>query len=285
MLSYMRPTRGGQVRMPEPISPARAEGGSEFVQSVARAFNVIRAFDRAHPALTISDVARRTGLTRAAARRFLLTLERLGYMQSSDGEFRLSLRVLDLGYTVLSTIGLTDIVQPVMEEVAAQLHESCSVAVLDGVDIVYIARVPTKRIMTVNLAVGSRLPAYATSMGRVLLAYQPPEALDAFFRQVIFQPLTARTVRDERTLRRILLEVRTRGWALVDQEVEDGVRSVAASIHDGTGRVVAAINASAHATRASVRTLRQKFLPVLLDAAERISRSQGAPVRSRLTDR
>jgi IclR family pca regulon transcriptional regulator len=244
---------------------------------VARAFDVIRSFDREHPTLTISDVARRTGLTRAAARRFLLTLQQLGYMQSTDGEFRLSLRVLDLGYTVLSTIGLTDIVQPVMEEVAANLHESCSVAVLDGVDIVYVARVPTKRIMTVNLAVGSRLPAYCTSLGRVLLAHLPPEALDGFFRQVNLVPLTGRTVRDERSLRRILLEVRARGWALVDQEVEDGVRSVAAPIRDRTGRVMAAINASAHATRASVRTLRQKFVPVLVDAAARISRNQGAP--------
>lgn len=262
-----------------PSVPGRSARSTEFVQSVGRAFDVIRSFDREHPALTISEVAQRTGLTRAAARRFLLTLQQLGYMQSTDGEFRLSLRVLDLGYTVLSTIGLTDMVQPVMEEVAAKLHESCSVAVLDGVDIVYVARVPTKRIMTVNLAVGSRLPAYATSMGRVLLAYLPPEAQDAFFRQVEIVPLTSRTVRDERSLRRILQEVRTRGWALVDQEVEEGVRSVAAPIRDRTGRVVAAINASAHATRASVRTLRQKFLPVLLDAAEGISRSQGAPER------
>lgn len=270
------PGGAGPARAPE-AAVSRVERGSEFVQSVARAFDVIRSFDRDHPTLTISDVARRTGLTRAAARRFLLTLQQLGYMQSTDGEFRLSLRVLDLGYTVLSTIGLTDIVQPVMEEVAAKLHESCSVAVLDGVDIVYVARVPTKRIMSVNLAVGSRLPAYATSMGRVLLAYLPPAAQDAFFRQVELKALTSRTVRDEASLRRILQEVRPRGWALVDQEVEEGVRSVAAPIRDRTGRVMAAINASAHATRASVRTLRQKFLPVLIDAAERISRSQGAP--------
>jgi IclR family transcriptional regulator, pca regulon regulatory protein len=270
---------GARARGAESADDGEQERGPEFVQSVARAFDVIRAFDRTHPALTIADVARRTGLTRAAARRFLLTLQQLGYIQGTNGEFRLSLRVLDLGYTVLSTIGLTDIAQPVMEEVAAKLHESCSVAVLDGVDIVYIARVPTKRIMSVNLAIGSRLSAYATSMGRVLLAYQPPDALDAFFRQVTFERLTARTVRDERTLRRILAEVRLRGWALVDQEVEDGVRSVAVPIRDRTGRVVAAINASAHSTRASVRTLRQKFLPVLLEAGQRISRAQGAPHR------
>jgi IclR family pca regulon transcriptional regulator len=244
---------------------------------VSRAFAVIRTFDREHAKLTISQVAERTGLTRAAARRFLLTLQELGYIQSSDGLFRLSLRVLDLGYTVLSTIGLSDIAQPVMEQVAAKLHESCSVSVLDGSDIVYVARVPTKRIMTVNLAVGSRLPAYATSMGRVLLAHLPPEALDEFFKQTTLVRLTKQTVCDERTLRHILAQVRERGWALVDQEVEEGVRSVAAPIRDRSGRVIAAINASAHATRASVRKLREAFAPVLLDAASRISKSLGAP--------
>jgi IclR family pca regulon transcriptional regulator len=251
--------------------------GSEFVQSVSRAFAVMRAFDRDHPTLTISDVARRTGLTRAAARRFLLTLQDLGYIQSTDGEFRLSLRVLDLGYTVLSTFALPEIAQPVMEEVTATLHESCSVSVLDGSDIVYVARVPTKRIMTVNLAVGSRLPAYATSMGRVLLAYLAPEALDEYLRTTPLVPLTSRTVCDQRVLRQILTQVRERGWAVADQEVEEGVRSVAAPIRDRSGRVTAAINASAHATRASVRKLREHFLPVLLDAARRISTSLGAP--------
>ena len=237
----------------------------------------MRSFDREHPTQTISEVAERTGLTRAAARRFLLTLQELGYIHSTDGLFRLSLRVLDLGYTVLSTIGLSDIAQSIMEDVAAKLHESCSISVLDGTDIVYVARVPTKRIMTVNLAVGSRLPAYATSMGRVLLAHLAPKALDEFFERTQMVRLTERTVCDERTLRQILLQVRQRGWALVDQEVEEGVRSVAAPIRDRTGRVIAAINASAHATRAPVRKLRESFVPVLLDAASRISRSLGAP--------
>jgi len=250
---------------------------TEFVQSVSRAFAVMRSFDREHPTQTISEVAERTGLTRAAARRFLLTLQELGYIHSTDGLFRLSLRVLDLGYTVLSTIGLSDIAQSIMEDVAAKLHESCSISVLDGTDIVYVARVPTKRIMTVNLAVGSRLPAYATSMGRVLLAHLAPKALDEFFERTQMVRLTERTVCDERTLRQILLQVRQRGWALVDQEVEEGVRSVAAPIRDRTGRVIAAINASAHATRAPVRKLRESFVPVLLDAASRISRSLGAP--------
>jgi IclR family pca regulon transcriptional regulator len=263
--------------MPEtPIGPPRH--GAEFVQSVSRAFAVIRSFDQDHPALTISEVAQRTGLTRAAARRFLLTLQNLGYIQSTNGHFRLTLRVLDLGYTVLSATKLPDIAQPEMTEIVARLHESCSVSVLDGSEIVYVARVPTKRIMTVSLTVGSRLPAYATSMGRVLLAHLPPEALDAFFQATTLERLTPRTVCSERELRRELARVRERGWALVDQEVEEGVRSVAAPLRDRTGNVLAAINVSAHATRASVRKLRAEFLPLLLEGARRISASLGAPV-------
>jgi IclR family pca regulon transcriptional regulator len=256
---------------------AARRAGSEFVQSVSRAFAVIRSFDGDHPTLTISDVARRTGLTRAAARRFLLTLQELGYIQSTNGDFRLTLRVLDLGSTVLSTTRLPDIAQPEMAEIVAKLHESCSVSVLDASDIVYVARVPTKRIMTVNLTVGSRLPAYATSMGRVLLAHLTPEALDAFFRTTKLPRLTRRTVCTERELRQVLAKVRERGWALVDQEVEDGVRSVAAPLRDRTGAVLAAINVSAHATRATVRDMREVFLPVLVEGARRISASLGAP--------
>jgi IclR family pca regulon transcriptional regulator len=256
---------------------AARRSGSEFVQSVSRAFAVIKSFDGDHPTLTISQVAQRTGLTRAAARRFLLTLQELGYIQSTNGDFRLTLRVLDLGSTVMSTTRLPDIAQPEMTEIVAKLRESCSVSVLDGSDIVYVARVPTKRIMTVSLTVGSRLPAYATSMGRVLLASLPPDGLDAFFRTTKLTRLTPRTICTERELRQVLAKVRENGWALVDNEVEEGVRSVAAPLRDRTGAVLAAINVSAHATRATVRDLKQVFLPVLLEGARRISTNLGAP--------
>lgn len=247
----------------------------EFVQSMARGFAVIKAFSTQLDALTISDVARRTSLARAVARRFLMTLEQLGYMRSQDGLFRLTPRVLDLGYTYLSTMRLPDVAQPVMEEVVATLHESCSVSVLDADDVVYVARVPTRRIMTINLAVGSRLPAYPTSMGRVLLAGLPPADLDAYFSRAQLRALTERTVTDPAELRRILEHVRDRGWAMVDQEVELGVRSVGVPIRDRSGRTVAAINVSSHASRVNLKEMRARHLPVVIDAARRISASLG----------
>jgi IclR family pca regulon transcriptional regulator len=243
----------------------------EFVQSIERGFAVIKAFSSQPEALRIADIARRTGLSRAVARRFLLTLTELGYVANGDGLFRLTPRVLELGYTFLSTMKLPDVAQPVMEDVVERLHESCSLSVLDRDDIVYVARVPTQRIMAVNLAVGSRLPAFATSMGRVLLAALAPEALDAYLRSAPLPPLTDRTVTDPSELRRMIDHVRQRGWAMVDQEVELGVRSVAAPIHDQRGRTVAAINVSSHASRVNLKEMRGRHLAVVRDAANRIS--------------
>lgn len=252
-------------------------GRHEFVQSMARGFAIIKAFSGQPEALTIADVARRTGLSRAVSRRFLLTLEELGYVTSGGTMFRLTPRVLELGYTFLSTMRLPDLAQPVMEEVVTTLHESCSVSVLDAHDIVYVARVPSKRIMSIALAVGTRLPAYATSMGRVLLADLPPPTLDAFFRHTELRRLTERTVTDVTQLRRLLVEVRDRGWASVDQEVEVGVRSVAAPIRDRSGRTIAAINVSSHASRVNLKDMRTRHLPVVIDAARRISALLGSP--------
>lgn len=238
---------------------------------------MIRAFSSAPGALTIADVARRTGLSRAVARRFLLTLQELGYVACDDGMFRLTPRVLDLAYAFLSAMRLPDLAQPLMEDIASTLHESCSVSVLDGQDIVYVARVPSKRIMSINLAIGSRLPAYATSMGRVLLSGLDAAALDRYLHDARLERLTDRTVTSPAELRRILAQVRERGWALVDQEVEVGVRSVAAPVRDRSGRTVAAINVSSHAARVSLRDLRSRHLPVVLRAAAQISAMLGAP--------
>lgn len=257
------------------VADVRSDRRVEFVQSMARGFAVIKAFASQPDALTIADVARRTGFSRAVSRRFLLTLEELGYVVSGNGVFRLTPRVLELGYAFLSTMRLPDLAHPVMEEVVSSLHESCSVSVLDGQDIVYVARVPAKRIMAIGLAVGSRLPAYPTSMGRVLLAGLTPEALDRYFGQVLLRQLTDRTVTNQIELRRILSYVRERGWALVDQEVEVGVRSVAAPICDRSGRTVAAINISSHASRVNLKDMRMQHLPVVIEAARRISESLG----------
>ena len=220
-------------------SSSTSEGRApHFVQSLERGLAVIRAFDEHNVELTLSDVARSTGLTRAAARRFLLTLADLGYVRTDGRWFSLSPRVLELGYAYLSSLSLPEVAEPHMERLVAEVHESSSVSVLDGEDIVYVARVPTSRIMTVSINVGTRFPAYATSMGRVLLAEHAD--LDGYLERVALLPLSPRTVRSADALRAELAKVRRQGWALVDQELEEGLRSVAAPIRDRSGSVVAA---------------------------------------------
>ena len=251
---------------------AAASGGrrTDFVQSLDRGLAVIRCFSSERPSLTLSEVAERTGLTRAAARRFLLTLQELGYVGSTGRQFSLRPRVLALGYAYLSSFSVAQIAQPHLEDLAEELHESCSVSVLDGDDIVYVARASANRIMTIALTVGTRLPPYPTSMGRVLLAWLPPAEIDAILGRTSLRKLTEQTVVDPDELKRILATVRAQGWATVDQELEAGVRSVAVPIRDSSGKVVAAINASAHAARVPMRTLEKQFLPRLLDAARQI---------------
>lgn len=241
--------------------------GPEFVQSLERGLAVIRAFDADHPELTLSEVARETGLTRAAARRFLLTLVELGYMRTDGRLFGLRPRVLELGYAYLSSLTLPEVAQPHLEALCAEVHESCSVSVLDGTDIVYVARVATKRIMTVAISVGTRFPAYATSMGRVLLAGQPADWLDDYLASVELRPLTRRTVTDPAKLRSTLTRIRTQGYAVVDQELEEGLRSMAVPIRDASGDVVAAMNLSARASRGSSEAIRRELLPPLRAAA------------------
>ncbi|GAA3750810.1 IclR family transcriptional regulator C-terminal domain-containing protein [Plantactinospora mayteni] len=247
--------------------PART---GEFVQSLERGLAVIRAFDADHPQLTLSEVARATGLTRAAARRFLLTLVELGYMRTDGRLFSLRARILELGYAYLSSLSLPEVAQPHMETLVAEVHESCSMSVLDGDEVVYVARVPTKRIMTVAISVGTRFPAYATSMGRVLLAAQPAQWLDTYFDTAELRPLTRRTITDPVRLRTILNRIGTQGYAIVDQELEEGLRSLAAPIRDADGAVIAALNVSAHASRGSSEVIRKELLPPLLATAKRI---------------
>jgi IclR family pca regulon transcriptional regulator len=248
----------------------------EFVQGLERGLAVIRSFSAELPSLTIAQVAERTDLTRAAARRYLMTLEALGYVLQDGDRFSLTPRLLDLGFTYLSTLDVTSVVQPYMERVTDALHESCSVSVLDDHDIVYIARRAAKRIMSINLAIGSRLPAHVTSMGKVLLAHLPPDELDHYFASVARERLTANTIVAERALRRVLDEVRKNGWAVADEECELGVRSAAAPLVGRDREVHAAINVSAHAARVSLEQLQADYLPVLLDAAHGISKALGA---------
>jgi IclR family pca regulon transcriptional regulator len=244
--------------------------GSDFVQSLERGLSVIRAFDADHTHLTLSEVARLTGLNRAAARRFLLTLVELGYVSTNGRDFSLRPRVLELGYAYLSGLGLPSIAHPHLEALVAQVHESSSISVLDGFDVVYVARVPTKRIMTVSISIGTRFPAYATSMGRVLLAGLPEPSLEEYLEQLEIVSLTDQTVTTREELRDVIAEVAKQGWAIVDQELEHGLRSIAVPIRDATGGVIAAMNVSAHASRVSVAALKREFLPPMRVAAERI---------------
>lgn len=241
-----------------------------FVQSLERGLSVIRAFGPESPQLTLSDVARATGLTRAAARRFLLTLVDLGYIRTDGKLFELTPRVLDLGYAYLSSISLPAVAEPHLEWLVHETGESSSMSVLDGQDIVYVARVPTSRIMTVAINVGTRFPAYATSMGRVLLAGLDEEELAAYLSHVHLARLTERTVPSVDELRSRLEEVRQQGYALVDQELEPGLRSLAVPVHDKRSRVVAAVNISSHVSRLTKEKARRDFLPLLQEAAARI---------------
>ncbi|OZE96196.1 IclR family transcriptional regulator [Rhodococcoides fascians] len=255
-------TRPGPSEQPGP-SP-------DYVQSLARGLAVIRAFDAEHPRRTLTDVAKTTDLTRATARRFLLTLVELGYVRSDGSMFWLTPRVLELGYSYLSSLSLPDVAGPHLEALAEQVRESSSVSILDGDDVVYVARVPVSRIMTVAITIGTRFPAFATSMGRVLLAGLPRDKLDAYLHRVQLRPITGRTITDIPSLRAELDSVRAQGYCLVDQELEEGLRSIAAPVRDHSGVVVAAANVSTQAARHSADAVREHLLPALLRAAAAI---------------
>ena len=259
---------------------------ADFIQSLERGLSVIRAFDADHSKLSLSEVAVRTGLSRAAARRFLHTLVDLEYMRAEGSQFSLRPKILELGYAYLSSLSLPEVAMPHLEQLVEQVRESSSVSQLDGDDVVYIARVPTRRIMTVAISVGTRFPAYATSMGRVLLAGKPAEWLDAYLASVTLAPLTPHTIADPAALRAELDRIRVQGWAVVDQELEEGLRSVAAPIRDGEGRAIAAVNVSTHAGRRSVADVIDDLLEPLLRTARDIEadlRQSAAPSGARRT--
>jgi len=242
----------------------------EYVQSLARGLAVIKAFSAERPAMTLSDIARATDLTRATARRFLLTLEELGYVRSDGRDYSLTPRVLELGFSYLSSLSLPEIAQPHLEAFSRAVGESSSASVLDGNEVVYVARVPTRRIMTVNITIGTRFPAHATSMGRVLLANLPAAERAAFLAEFHAEPLTPFTITTPDALGAELDRVREQGWSLVDQELEFGLRSLAAPVHRGD-RVVAAINVSTATGGSPAEETKERFLPELLRASAAIS--------------
>lgn len=253
----------------------------DYVQSLARGLLVLRAFDREQPNATLSDVARRTGLSRAVVRRLLLTLMHLGYVGNRGRDFFLTPRVLELGYSYVASLGLGELAQQAMETLSRRIGESCSMAVLDGYDIVYVLRVPVRRVMSVALGVGARLPAFATSMGRVILADLDVRTLRAWLQGVKFEAFTSRTVRSARALQRELSGVRERGYALVARELEAGLCSIAVPVHAMDGRVVAAMNVGMAFTDDAPQRAVGEVLPALREAQtaveQAISRSGWRP--------
>ncbi len=245
--------------------------GDAFVHSFARGLAVIRSFDAAHPAQTLTEVAGATGLSRAGARRILLTLQTLGYVEAEGRLFRLTPKILDLGFAYLTSMPFWNGAEPVMEELVAQVHESSSAAVLDRTEIVYVVRVPTHKIMAVNLSIGSRLPAYCTSMGRVLLSGLEEAQLEAALAESDLHAYTPRTLTDPADLRQAIATVRKQGWAVVDQELEAGLISLSAPIKNRQGKIIAAINISGNAQRKSARQMVKAFLEPLQLSAQRIS--------------
>lgn len=243
----------------------------DFVTSLAKGLAVIQAFGTESPRMTLSEVAARTDMSRATARRLLLTLEKLSFVQSSGRNFELSPHILDLGYSFLSAHNFTGVIQTLIEGVTRELRESCSVGMLNGEDVVYVARSAAEhRLMSIRLSIGSRLPAVSTSMGRVLLAYMEPVTCNRFLDDVDIKPATPRTVTDKDELRRILHSVREDGYCILDQELEPSLRSLAVPVRNPTGDVVAAINASTNAGRIPRDRLLDTFLPVLQRCATSI---------------
>jgi len=247
----------------------------DFIQSLERGLAVIRAFDRHHAQMTLSEVARRAGLPRAAARRLLLTLVTLGYARTDGKLFELTPRVLDLGYAYLSTLGVAEVAQLYMEEVSRELGENCAMAVLDRAEIIYVARVPAGRIMDQVLSVGTRLPAYSTALGQVLLAAMADADILALMEAYPLAQMTSKSIMDPGAYMTKIEEIRRLGYALVDEELEPGVRSIAVPIHDRRNRVIAAMNVGAHAGRMSLADMTEKVLPVLRRAAHDTERPIG----------
>jgi len=240
--------------------------------SLARGLIVIQAFTQQNPQMTISQLSVRTGLSRAAVRRCLYTLTKLGFAGAEDGSrYSLRPRMLTLSHTYTTSNTLSSAAQPILERMSSALRESFSVATLDGDDIVYVARTTVNRVMAVDLHIGSRLPAYCTSMGRILLAYLPTDQLEQYLARVVLTPHTTRTVNSIEKLRLLLRNVRRNGYALCDQEYEVGLRSIAVPVYSSSGRVVATLNLSGNAPRLSVLEMQNRFLTPLRNAASELS--------------
>lgn len=263
--------QGGDTAAPLGSQLEEFSGDPNFMTSLARGLLVIQAFSQQKLQLSISQLSKRTGLSRASVRRCLYTLSKLGFAGTEDGRnFFLRPRVLTLGHSYLSSMPLATAAQPILDHLSQILHESCSIALLDGTEIVYVARATVTRIMAIDLGVGTRLPAFCTSMGRVLLANLPGEQLESLLPRIEFTRYTDRTITSLEKLRQALATVRREGYAIIDQELEVGLRSMAVPVQNPAGRVVAAINVGAHGQRVSIQDMLTRFLPYLRAAAHEL---------------
>jgi IclR family transcriptional regulator, pca regulon regulatory protein len=249
----------------------RDEG--EFVRALARGLQVIECFEGERWPISLSEVARRTNLARGSARRLLLTLQQLGYVDSVDGRFFLRARTLRLGHAYLTSSPLGGSAEDVLRALADQVDESCSLSELDGDEIVYLARVTSRRLIRDYIEIGRRMPAYPTSMGRVLLSGLPDEAFERYLARVEMRPLTARTTTDRDALRRIVQDARVRGWSVSDEEIEMGRRAIAVPVRSRGGRIIAALNVSAASARYSCDEMAAKFLSLMREAADELART------------
>lgn len=243
----------------------------DYVNSLARGLEVIRVFTRHKPKMTLSEVAQATGMTRASVRRFLLTLVREGYVEATGRHFSLRPKVLELGFSVLSSMDIWSIAQPIMNDLAERIQESCFAAVLDDDAVIYVARASSNRVVNVGINIGSRVPAYCVSTGRVLLAALPEPEFHAYLDRVKLDKITPNTVTSKVKLRSAIEEARRQGWAIVDQEMEIGLRSLSVPIRDRTQQVVAALNVCCPSARVTPEEMRSRILTELLDASQRIT--------------
>ncbi len=244
---------------------------SDFVQSLEKGLKVIAIFDDEHREMTLTEVANKVELTRANARRILLTLQYLDYVKCKDGKFfSLTAKVLCLGYSFLSSLSFKELAQPYIQALATNINESCSMSVLEGKDIVYVARVQTKRIMTISLGIGSRLPIHATSMGRVLMSGMVQKDLEKILDKIDLEAYTPHTITSKQELIKSINIIKQRGWALADQELEIGVRSIACPVKDKEGKTIAALNISGHASRVTKEEMIDNYLPPLQKTVEEI---------------
>ncbi|SHO66752.1 transcriptional regulator, IclR family [Pseudoxanthobacter soli DSM 19599] len=245
----------------------------DYVNSLARGLEVIKVFTRHTPKMTLSEVAQATGMTRATVRRFLLTLVREGYVETNGKYFNLRPKILELGFSALSSMDIWDVAQPIMNDLSEKLQESCFAAVLDHDSVIYVARATSNRRMNVGINIGSRVPAHTVSTGRVLLAALPDELLHQYLEEMTLTKFTPNTTTSKVQLRDQIDEVRLKGWSIVDQELEVGLRSLSVPVRDGQGKIVAALNVCCPSMRITLEDMRTRVLAETLEASNRITRA------------